>query len=498
MWLAVLFSCFATASRFQAILKDQAQNPTLVDPLGDPFYSAQIDLYREKAAQCLMHANYTKCPPYTVEALLQYFLTEYFRSQDTQFGVWMLVAMIVRVALRMGYHRDPSRFSNITPFHGEMRRRNWVMIVQLDLMFSSQLGLPGMIHPSIYDVAEPRNLIDDDIYEDMTELPPSRPDTEPTVMMYTLVRNRVLQVFKRVADFANSTTSPAYRDVLSLDKELRAIYDNFPAPMKAISVLDFDYSDSTSARRRLFLGLSFLKAMLMLHRPYLLLGRTDSRYAYSRAICLKTALEILQYQQKLDGEARPGGRLWNRNWQIWAASWRKSSVVNHDFLLATTVLALDLDRSLTSSIPAPQEEVKTNEAPTQDAIIETLRAAYKLWADQSETSREAKKVAAAVRLVLRKANALGDDDPASCKFSSVHWIHEGVDCAQYALSESSPIACILPSSECVDIANNLQLTRRLPCHSTLLASPLVVTRTSHFRMLAPCSTTLTIPSLGQA
>lgn len=419
MWLAVLFSCFATASRFQAIWKDQTEIPTLAGPLSDPLQSAQIDIYREKAAQCLMHANYTKCPPYTVEALLQYFLTEYFRSQDTQFGVWVLVAIIVRVALRMGYHRDPSRFSNITPFEGEMRRRNWVMIVQLDLMFSSQLGLPGMIHPSIYDVAEPRNLIDDDIYEAMTELPPSRPDTEPTVMMYTLVRNRVLQVFKRIADFANSVTSPAYRDVLSLDKELRAVYDNFPAPMKAIRVQDFDYSDSTSSRRRLFLGLSFLKAMLMLHRPYLLLGRTDPKYAYSRITCLETALEILQYQKTLDGEARPGGRLWNRNWQVWAASWRKSSVINHDFLLATTVLALDLDRSLTSSIPTPQEEVVNNdETPTQAAIIETLQGAYKLWADQSETSREAKKVAAAVRLVLRKANALGDDDPASCKLIS--------------------------------------------------------------------------------
>jgi len=232
--------------------------------------------------------------------------------------------------------------------------------------------------------------------------------------MYTLVRNRVLQVFKRIADFANSVTSPAYRDVLSLDKELRAVYDNFPAPMKAIRVQDFDYSDSTSSRRRLFLGLSFLKAMLMLHRPYLLLGRTDPKYAYSRITCLETALEILQYQKTLDGEARPGGRLWNRNWQVWAASWRKSSVINHDFLLATTVLALDLDRSLTSSIPTPQEEVVNNdETPTQAAIIETLQGAYKLWADQSETSREAKKVAAAVRLVLRKANALGDDDPAS-------------------------------------------------------------------------------------
>lgn len=37
-----------------------------------------------------------------MEAFMGYFVTEYLRSQDTQFGIWMLVGMIVRIAFRMG------------------------------------------------------------------------------------------------------------------------------------------------------------------------------------------------------------------------------------------------------------------------------------------------------------------------------------------------------------------------------------------------------------
>lgn len=404
MWLSLLFSIFAISHRFLAVLVN--------DPSGPPattLSSTRMDLYREKAVQCLVLAKYIRCPPYTVEAFLLYFVTEYFRSQDSQFGTWLLVGIIMRIAFRMGYHREPSRFPNISIFRAEMRRRIWCIIVQLDLMSSTLVGLPKMIQTYMYDAIEPRNLTDDDLYEDMTELPEARPDTDTTVMLYALVRNRVLHVVSQIVDLANSPNQPVYPDVLELDTSLRTVYEKLPPSMKAFRAKDFEYADTDVAMRRLYLGLTFLRAELMLHRPFLSLGRTDTRYEYSRLVCLDAALEILECQRELNAQAAPGGKLWSSKWRIWSVSWRLSSALNHDFLLATTVLSLELDRDISTPLPAqpdtaaPRVRFKEGQ-PTRAEIVEALTGAYDIWVSQSENSREAKKVAAAVRLVLGKAN----------------------------------------------------------------------------------------------
>lgn len=413
MWIGLLYGVFSIACRFQSILEEQ--NYPVPDPTEITFSSAKMDVYREKVVQCLILANYAKCPPYTIETFLSYFVLEYLRSRDTQFGTWIIVGMLVRTAFRMGYHREPSRFPNVSPFKAEMRRRIWAMIVQLDLMSSVQIGLPRMIQPSMHDVKEPRNLTDDDLDEKMTELPPSRPDTESTAMLYTVIRNRVLLIFARIMDLTNATEQPPYREVLEVDSALRSLYDSIPISLKGARAKDIDLASgdgvpSTDGMRKLYLGLTFLKAQLMLHRPYLLLGRTDPRYEYSRSACIDAALEILEFQRLLDAESRPGGKLWAIQWRLWTVSWRLSSLVNHDFLLATTVLTLDLDRDLAAPLPVSEPSITnrvrfTTGQPTRAEIVEALTGAYSIWISASEKSREAAKVAAAVKLVLGKASA---------------------------------------------------------------------------------------------
>ncbi|KAJ6036784.1 fungal specific transcription factor domain protein [Penicillium herquei] len=92
----------------------------------------------------------------------------------------------------MGYHRDAKHFSSISPFDGEMRRRVWAMIVQLDSSVSTQLGLPRLVKESDTNTAEPRNLVDSDFDEDISILPPSRPEIEVTPTLYVLTKLRLL------------------------------------------------------------------------------------------------------------------------------------------------------------------------------------------------------------------------------------------------------------------------------------------------------------------
>jgi hypothetical protein len=417
MWLGLLYAVLALGARFQATLEaHESIDPGMEREPTLSLYSARIHFYREKVVQCLVLANYTKCPPYTIETFLLYFGTEYLRSADTQFSIYVLVGMLVRIAFRMGYHRDPSRFPNISPFKGEIRRRQWLVVMSLDLVTSAQVGLPRIIQSFMYDTQEPRNFIEDDIYEDIAELPPSRPESELTQLLYSIVLTRVRNIQAKIMDLMNNTSQPPYREITDIDAGLRRVWDKIPESSKAMPAQDFDTALTPESMRQLYLGSSFLKAELMLHRPYLLPGRTDLRYEYSRRVCLNAAVEMLSFQHKLDAEIRPGGKLWSPGWRIFTVSWYMSSVVTQDFLLATTVLVLDLDEDLVSPrLPLPQTTrcgLPLDRAPpTREEIITALRSAHRIWTKSSKRSQEARKVATAVELVLAKVNTSQDPVP---------------------------------------------------------------------------------------
>jgi hypothetical protein len=60
------------------------------------------------------------------------------------FRVTLLFDIVVRTAMRMGYHRDPSHYPEISVFHSEQRRRAWAVIRQMDITLSSWVSLPGL------------------------------------------------------------------------------------------------------------------------------------------------------------------------------------------------------------------------------------------------------------------------------------------------------------------------------------------------------------------
>ncbi len=78
--------------------------------------------------------------------------------------------------MRMGYHRDPAIYPQFTIFQGEMRRRIWACMNQLDSLTSYQLGLPSMIQDPQCDTQLPSNLLDEDFGPHSVHLPASRPE----------------------------------------------------------------------------------------------------------------------------------------------------------------------------------------------------------------------------------------------------------------------------------------------------------------------------------
>jgi hypothetical protein len=307
MWLGLLYSSLALGARFQATIEGHLSGgSSLVPNYAQSLYTARANFYRERAVQCMTLANYTKCPPSTIETFMVYFGSECSRSADAQFSTYVVVGILVRLGFRMGLHRDPSRFPNISPFEGEMRRRRWLCIMSLDLVTSQQLGLPRMIQPFMYDTQEPRNLNEEDLYEDMTEPPPSRPDTELTHLLYFILLTRIRKIQAQTLDLLETTPQPLYKNITDLDAALRLVYDKIPGNSEAENLGQSNTPAKTNHLRYYYLQIAYLKALVMLHRPYLKLGRVDEHYKYSRRVCLNAAMELLSFQTSMNTEMQPG------------------------------------------------------------------------------------------------------------------------------------------------------------------------------------------------
>lgn len=387
MWIGLLFALIAIGAHIQ-----QRESNPLQSTLG---HQRVLHSYKEKVVECLILGKYTKVVPHTIETLLLYFLLEFLSAADTRVDNWILAGMIVRLAMRQGYHRDPIHTPQIQPFHAEMRRRHWATIVQIDITASAQAGLPRMVNKSVCDTAEPCNLLDDDFDEDIVELPPSRPDTDMTPMLYLNTRNKLLSVYGMITDLTTSTWSSSYHDVMQLDRKLQNTRTKMPAGLQ-LRPLPMSITDhGKTIIRRIHLDLTFNRARCILHRKYLTAARTNVHYEYSRTSCIDAAVQILKHQEVLYREVQPGGWLSQEVWML-------TSVLNHDFLLAITLLCLDLNYDLelasTSQLVGDSEEQER-----RDKVIHALQESYRVWVQTINSSHEARKAVEVLKVVLEKA-----------------------------------------------------------------------------------------------
>lgn len=184
--------------------------------------------FRNSVAQCLTLADYTKPHPYLIEAFVFHLHGDFSQTREADISIWVMTGVVARLAMRSGYHRDSKMFPNITPFQGEMRRRVWTFVRQADLLFSYQVGLPGMIRGAESDTELPRNLYDDDFDEDCKELPPPRQLNEPTPISYLIAKARLAYVFGKVVDQSTGIATASYEKVMEIDAELRQARDMIP------------------------------------------------------------------------------------------------------------------------------------------------------------------------------------------------------------------------------------------------------------------------------
>ena len=355
--------------------------------------------YRSLAGQCLLLADFLKPVNHMIETLVLHLHGEYARNRDSEVGVWVLVGMIARLAMRMGYHRDPKFYPNISPFQGEIRRRVWTFVRQSDLLFSFQIGLPSMIRLGDCDTELPRNLFDDEFDEDTKVLPPSRPSHEATPVSYMRVKATMAYAFGKVVERLHSVTPITYEEVMALDQTLRETRAEYPPHLRLRSIEDSLMDPGALVMQRINLSILYHKGQCVLHRKFLSRARENNRYAHSRRTCVDSSMDLLHHQATLHYESRPGRRL--HGMKIFT-----SSLTAHDFLLAAMILCLDLYYGAESDVPERSSaDMYTWGLERRNDMIRALETSAEIWAETKDQSMEAYKASELIFVMLTKLKA---------------------------------------------------------------------------------------------
>lgn len=105
-------------------------------------------------------------------------------------AAWILNGVIIRIAQKMGLHRD-GEILGLSPFDTEMRRRVWWQIILLDAVYGMLSGFGQSMLPRHWDTKQPRNVNDADLFPTMTKVE-SREG--PTDMVHCLISYEIARL----------------------------------------------------------------------------------------------------------------------------------------------------------------------------------------------------------------------------------------------------------------------------------------------------------------
>ncbi|KAI1429546.1 hypothetical protein F5Y12DRAFT_710033 [Xylaria sp. FL1777] len=397
-WIATLFMILALGIFFSSF---QAPHELEVDtsmPAMDRFRQ-----YRGACGCALIWGKYSDPGPFTLQAMVLYTEGDFLVNRVSQLNCYLLCSTLIRLMLKMGLHRDPSKLPLITPYQGEMRRRMWNLAIQIDLLVSFHLGLPCMIHGIESDTALPRNLLDSDFSEDSTELPPSRPMTDYTPLTYPINKARVARGFGLVARLSHSLTLPTYAEIMRVDARIQDVWSSVPAFMKVKPLSECITDAPMLVIQRFGLASLYQKSRCVLHRRYLVDPRRLKEHDYSRRTCLEAAVALLGYQYTMFDATKPGAMLTQSRWFV-------ASLAINDFLLADMVVALAIQQENETEEDGIDWMATCTPPVTKKYLIEMLKRSYMVWKEIAITVADSRKAAAVVGTMLRRIQTqLGTD-----------------------------------------------------------------------------------------
>ncbi|KAK4992359.1 hypothetical protein LTR50_001117 [Elasticomyces elasticus] len=149
--------------------------------------------YQYAARQALVNASWLKTTEMPVMQACVLLLIA-MRTQTDIHTFWILTGIGVRIAQRMGLHRDGETLG-LPPFDIQMRRRLFWQLVPLDAYAGQVSGTGISIAPNSWDTKQPLNVNDDQIYPGMTQQPEEQKGA--TGMVFCLMKTELSNLYTR-------------------------------------------------------------------------------------------------------------------------------------------------------------------------------------------------------------------------------------------------------------------------------------------------------------
>lgn len=201
--------------------------------------------------------------------------------------VWISAGEVMRTAIYMGLHQDPSRLPKRTTFAAEMRRRLWNTVLEIALDTSLTAGGPPLLSLDDFNTEPPGNLDDDQL---LSEDPVLKPDHQFSQVSIAIALRKTFPVRLAIAKSLNGLNArSSYEETLKLDAELRTAYKDIGRTLRAC-VLSRSSAPSPYAIE--VVDFILRRYSLALHIPFFGSSLTEAKYAFSRKVVADTALQV--------------------------------------------------------------------------------------------------------------------------------------------------------------------------------------------------------------
>ncbi|KAG0652185.1 transcription factor lepE [Hyphodiscus hymeniophilus] len=200
--------------------------------------------------------------------------------------MWISAGALLRKAVFMGLHKDPTSLLISSHFAVEMRRRLWNTILEINMQSGLMLGGPPFISLDDFDTECPGNFDDDQL---TAEAPTPKREDEFTNISIARAARKAFPIRLEATNFLNNFKSQGtYEETLRLDTELRAA---FKALSRSLNACNSKTGPSPSNFERRVVDFIMHRYLSALHIPFFGPSLQETTYAYSRKVVVEASLK---------------------------------------------------------------------------------------------------------------------------------------------------------------------------------------------------------------
>jgi hypothetical protein len=217
-------------------------------------------------------------------------------------SLWKESGDLVRSAMIMGLHLDPTEYGEFSLFEKEQRRKLWRTIVELDIQFSLAASMPTALRTSDFHIGGLINADDRDLGEEMVEYPPDKgqhvwTDAIAQIALGPSLMER-LDAANRIGGHVNLDLDGSF--LLHRAADLEKSLQNLPMVARLDTGLG---PNNDKAPERLFarimLDVFIRRPLLNIYRA-IALSPLRSRYPEARKGAIRSSIELLSHLDALD------------------------------------------------------------------------------------------------------------------------------------------------------------------------------------------------------